>query len=376
MAFSFLHTSDWHIAKPFTRFDAGKAGQLRAARLDAIDRLAAIARDEGIRHVLVAGDIYDHPQLPNKALLTALERLKDATALEWHLIPGNHDPGEAGGIWERMMRFGLPGNVIVHLEPRPVVLADDVLLLPAPILSKRLGRDPTAWMGDVQAGPGRIRIGLAHGPVATFGSGGYVQASIDPARAESAGLDYLALGDWHGCKQVSSRCWYSGTPEPEQFPDNEPGHALVVRVAGAGAAPVVERRETARFRWVKRTLTLQALGKLEDFVREIEAEGARGRDMLVELSLDGEIPLSEDGGVEACLDRLDVLLFHLESRMERLRLADTAGEIAALGDAGLQQVADRLGALVTTGSERERLAAERALRRLFAFARQSERGVP
>lgn len=376
MAFSFLHTSDWHIAKPFTRFDAEKAGQLRAARLDAIDRLAAIARAEGIRHVLVAGDIYDHPQLPNKALLTALERLKDAAPLEWHLIPGNHDPGEAGGIWERVVRLGLPDNVIAHLEPRPVPLADDVVLLPAPILSKRLGRDPTAWMADVTAAPGTMRIGLAHGPVATFGSGGYEQASIDPARAEAAGLAYLALGDWHGCKQVSSRCWYSGTPEPEQFPDNEPGQALVVRVAGAGAVPVVERRETARFRWVKRTLRVHTLGVLKDFVRDIEAEGTRGRDMLVELLLDGEIALGDEGGVEACLDRLDVLLFHLERRIEGLRLADTAGEIDALSDPGLQQVAGRLAMQVTAGGERERLASERALRRLLAFARQAERGTP
>ena len=26
-------------------------------------------------------------------------------------------------------------------------------------------------------------------------------------------LDYVALGDWHGLKQVNARSWYSGTPE-------------------------------------------------------------------------------------------------------------------------------------------------------------------
>ena len=40
----FLHTSDWHIGKPFGRFDAEQAAVLRRARLTAIDRLADTAR--------------------------------------------------------------------------------------------------------------------------------------------------------------------------------------------------------------------------------------------------------------------------------------------------------------------------------------------
>ncbi len=45
----------------------------------------------------------------------------------------------------------------------------------------------------------------------------------------------MALGDWHGRKQIGPRTWYSGTPEPDAFQDNDPGHALIVAL-GLGVA--------------------------------------------------------------------------------------------------------------------------------------------
>ena len=42
-------------------------------------------------------------------------RLRRHTDLEWHLIPGNHDPACPGGVWERVLRDGLPANVRIHL---------------------------------------------------------------------------------------------------------------------------------------------------------------------------------------------------------------------------------------------------------------------
>ena len=56
MTFRFIHTADWQIGKPFDSLGAEVAPLLREARLAAIDRLAALARDEQIAHVLVAGE--------------------------------------------------------------------------------------------------------------------------------------------------------------------------------------------------------------------------------------------------------------------------------------------------------------------------------
>ena len=45
--------------------------------------------------------------------------------------------------------------------------------------------------------------------------------------------------------EIAPRTWYSGTPEPDRFPRNDPGNVLVVTIdgggAGVGAAPRVEK---------------------------------------------------------------------------------------------------------------------------------------
>ncbi len=95
--------------------------------------------------MLVAGDVFDAETVPGALSGQLLARLKAYPALTWHLLPGNHDPGRAGGVWSSLVG-GLPANVRVHLEAKPVELAAGVVLLPAPLMSKRTSGDPTAWM--------------------------------------------------------------------------------------------------------------------------------------------------------------------------------------------------------------------------------------
>lgn len=74
------------------------------------------------------------------------------------------------------------------------------------------GRDLTEWM-DGEATPDRAPHRAC------------------PYRARRAGLDYLALGDWHGAVEVDQRTHYCGTPEPDRFKHQRPGTALLVSIA-------------------------------------------------------------------------------------------------------------------------------------------------
>ena len=125
---------------------AGLAGELAAARLDSIGRIAAIARQKGAAHVLVAGDVFDGEGLETVAVRRALERMAAESAIQWLLLPGNHDTARAGGLWERMARIGMPHNVVALAKPEPYVLNRDAIILPAPLTSKNPGSDPTGWM--------------------------------------------------------------------------------------------------------------------------------------------------------------------------------------------------------------------------------------
>ncbi len=351
MQFTFVHTADWQIGKRFGAFPSEKAAVLREERLRAVDRVAEAARGAGAAAVLVAGDVFDSETVSEALIGTLLARLKAHPKLAWHLLPGNHDPARAGGVWEAVARTGLPPNVVVHTEPRTAQLAPGVVLLPAPLTAKSTSRDPTQWMDAAATPSGTLRIGLAHGSVQGFGSEGEANVPLDPARAKSAQLSYLALGDWHGTTAISERVWYSGTPEPDSFPDNEPGHALIVTIEGVGAAPKVERVATAHFTWARRRQTLESAAGLDAIEAEIARLGSAAARRLIDLKLDGMVTLAERAAIEARLAQLATQVFHLQTDLTALRAETAASDLEALGSGVLGTVAERLKGAAGGGGE-------------------------
>jgi len=373
MRFAFIHTADWQIGKRFGAFEAEKAAVLREQRLGAVDRVAEAARAAGAETVLVAGDVFDSETASDTLAGRLLSRLRGYPNLVWHLLPGNHDPARAGGVWEAIVAGGLPTNVRVHLRPEPAELARGVVLLPAPLTSKATNRDPTAWMDTAASPAGTIRIGLAHGSVQGFGSDGDANVPIDPARVTSARLAYLALGDWHGVKRVSDRVWYSGTPEPDSFPDNEPGYALTIHIDDAKSAPNVKRVATAHFTWTRRQQAVDSADGLAAIEEEVSRLGAEASRHLMALSLEGSVSLAEFARIEERLAKLGPQLFHLAPDLTGLHAFAADSDIEELGSGVLATVAARLKGLAEAQTDDSEVAA-RALRTLFVIARRAEAG--
>ena len=96
----FLHTADWQLGKPYARVsDPDKRARLRQQRLAAIGRLGAVAQQQGAAFVVVAGDLFDSHQ-PIKQDISAACSAIGALALPVLVIPGNHDHGGAGSLWQ------------------------------------------------------------------------------------------------------------------------------------------------------------------------------------------------------------------------------------------------------------------------------------
>lgn len=372
MRLKFLHTADWQLGKRFGSFPGEEAAVLRNHRLQAIDRLAETAIETGCSAVLVAGDVFDAETVPETLTSRVMAQLKAYRQLDWHLLPGNHDPARIGGVWSTASAGGLPENVRLHLEPQPAEIAPGVVLLPAPLASKRTETDPTAWWDGVETG-NAMRIGFAHGSVQGFGSNGDANVPIDPARVKSARLAYLALGDWHGTMRISDRVWYSGTPEPDGFRDNDPGNALVVSIDGT-APPEVSPVRTAHFTWLRRAQKVDDAGSLDGLEAEVAAlAGAAGR-CLLNLELSGSVSLAELARIEGRLAALQPHLFHLSTDLSALAAFADAADLSALSSPALAEIAQRLKEKSLGGGGDAALAG-RALRRLFAYARQAEAGV-
>jgi hypothetical protein len=127
-------------------------------------------------------------------------------------------------------------------------------------------------MDDTATPPGAVRIGLAHGSVTNFGSEREATSPIDANRSKSAGLAYLALGDWHRTMQVSPGVWYAGTPEPDRAGGQESGTALLVEIAGHAAPAVVTPLSTGTYRWISITARLDDDVAILDLEQRLRSE--------------------------------------------------------------------------------------------------------
>ncbi len=270
-------------------------GLLQEARLAAITRLGEIAVEHSAGHILVAGDVYDMEAPSPRSLNQPLERMRKFEKVTWHLMPGNHDPHRPNGLWDQLLRRGVPDNVIVHVESTPRIFeSDGFAVLPAPLLYRRTLQDPTAYMDEAETPDGIIRVGLAHGPVTGFGSEDKdVPNYINPDRPKAAGLAYLALGDWHGQKKINEKVWYSGTHEADAFDVDGGGQALLVEIESASAVPIVTPIETGHNRWMtfrEKINSREDIDVLIGTLRDCDDDLNR---ILIRLQVEGAISLQD-----------------------------------------------------------------------------------
>ncbi len=190
---------------------------------------------------------------------------------------------------------------------------------------------------------------------------------LRPIGLSLARLDYLALGDWHGCIRIGDRAWYSGTPEIDRFPENDPGYILIVHIDGAGAVPKVEQRPTSRYAWIKRAVRITGPEDLAVIEHEIAGLGRAAGATLLQLDVSGAVRLSEHAAVTERLRALAAALFHVRSDTNALTALADAEDIAAFAHGSVRSAATRLK-MIAEGSGAESAAAGRALMLLASFA--------
>lgn len=365
----FIHSSDWQIGKVFRFVDDATMGLLQEARLTAITRLGELAGEHGAPHVLVAGDVYDMEALSPRSLNQPLERMRNFDAIHWHLLPGNHDPHRPSGLWDQLLRKGVPDNVHIHIAPEPVTIDNDSLvLLPAPLHHRRTLQDPTAYMDNLDLPDSVVRIGLAHGSVSGFGSDEKgVSNYIAPDRPARAGLSYLALGDWHGQKKINDRCWYSGTPETDAFDVLDGGQALLVEIEGPGALPKVTPLSTGYYTWIKLQEKINSRVDIDFLEEKLRRIGAQLNRVLVHLAVEGTLSLENRQYLEKqILDTVAAALCCLRIDDKRLFPRPTAEDLDQIDRGGfVRTAAEVLRRKAEEGGHGERVLAAEALQRLY-----------
>lgn len=344
----FLHTADWQIGRQYGRFAPEDATVLAEARYAAVERIAALAARESIDAVLVAGDVFDAQAVSDRTIRRLFNALQGYQG-PWILIPGNHDAALAESVWTRAQRLGaVPPHAHLLLEPGVRTFPDlGFAVLAAPLTQRQTHDDLTAWF-DAAETPGNLaRIGLAHGSVQ-----GLLAEDIDSPnpiaadRAARARLDYLALGDWHGFKQIDERTVYSGTPEPERFRDNASGRVVRVDVPGPGRVPAVEPLEIGQYCWLAWDERLSVASDLDRLIGRLDCLPP---ETVLDLTLSGAIDLAGDRRLDQALSVVQGRCRSLGIHRAGLRLEPTDEDIAALRADGyvgevLVQLRQRQGA--------------------------------
>lgn len=384
----FIHTADWQLGKPYARLnDPDKRARLRLERFAAIGRLGQVVRQQNPAFIAVAGDLFDSHQ-PTRADLSAACSAIGALDLPVLVIPGNHDHGGAGSCWQESHFLQesqqLAPNLTVLLEREPFDLATiglpDAVLFPCPLLRKAEPVDPTAWLRQLDFSPwsDQVRIVLAHGSIHGFGGEDNRDTDdenppvptnrIDLQALPPGEIDYVALGDWHGLKQVNPRAWYCGCHEMDRFPraaDYRSGQVLVVEV-NRGVEPRVFPVDTGAMGWhqvLHRFNSDDDLQRLQQILGDLLA-GRSNQDLLL-LELHGSLSLAAAARLQDLLQRLEARLLRLKLR-DRTCVAPDAAELRLLtqraGDPLVARVAQRLQQLALDDEHGE--VARMALREL------------
>ncbi|WBY02825.1 exonuclease SbcCD subunit D [Ramlibacter tataouinensis] len=264
----FLHTADWHLGRWF------HGSSLLDDQHHVLQQLVALAADEQVDAVVIAGDVYDRAVPPADAVALlgeVLEQLIVGHGIPVILIAGNHDSAERIGFSSRILeRQGLfVRGTLGHFAP--VVLGEGdarVAFHPLPYVEPTFARalpggeavnDHASAMAHVLAQlraafePGRRNVLVGH----AFVAGGSESESERPLSvggsgavpADSfAGFDYVALGHLHRPQPVgSARIRYSGSLLKYSFQEADHAKSVsVVRMGADGGCEVTEHRLSAR----------------------------------------------------------------------------------------------------------------------------------
>lgn len=236
-----LHTSDLHLGAFVSRDDPMPRAEAEARR--ALWRVVALAAAEAVDVVLIAGDLFDSPRVPDETVAFAIEALAGLTAPAV-LLPGNHDHCGKGSAYVRF-------DFAAETRTTRVILRNAGETIRFPELGLAVwGRAHDGHSPELRPlesvptrGPERWQVAVAHGHYVPPGETSDRHAPIYAEEIEASGRDYVALGHWdryaplrHG---AVTAC-YSGSPTPSP-PARRSGTVALVTLdpaAGMAVAPL------------------------------------------------------------------------------------------------------------------------------------------
>jgi len=372
----FIHTSDWQIGMKGGGLGES-ASKVREARIASARNVLKLAKEQKVDFVLLCGDIFEHNMVSQEDVKKVISVFNEYQDIPIYLLPGNHDVLGAGCVYNREI-FGRVRHLTILNSPNPLNIGD-VTLHPCPVSQKRSKHDFSATIPDVHEVEG-IHIGVAHGSlVGKLAVSGWegIDLPIDPVCVERTGIEYLALGHWHGHRvfedsQGLPRIAYPGTHEQTDYSENNAGFCLLVKIDGKGHIPQIEPLKTGQLSWaickfeMKDSSSLGELKKYLDSIRDID---------MVKLVLNGELPLELKGELDKLLDYQTTINKNMRVDFSSLNMMGpfTSESAFDTGDPTLNHTEMSLRKQIADETDpKKRMIVAEALTYLQAFAKEAE----
>jgi exonuclease SbcD len=292
-----LHTADIHLGAKFSGLGnkgASQREQLRATFKNVI----ATAINEKVNIVLIAGDLFDSNQQPQRNIDLVIEQfnLLGSNSIPICLIPGTHDAFDSSSIYRKVDFEGKCSNLKIFTDENiscKEYPGLDLTVYGKPNLSNKSYISPLKGLRRLTLS--KFHIDMAHGSF-------YIPEKIAEddhvfrlEEVKTSGMDYLALGHWHEIYQCpeKSPAWYSGPPEwiPGQ---REKGAVLLVSLSDASEVNVETRKLGLReydeveidMSGIQDLATLKARiskGANQNLVRKVTLKGLRDAELIINL---------------------------------------------------------------------------------------------
>ena len=211
-----LHCADLHLDAPFTSLsDSTAAAETRRYEIKlAFRKIIALAKEEAVDLLLVAGDLFEHGYVRKSTIHLLSDEFENIMDTQVLIIPGNHDPVVTDSYYSN---FTWPANVhIFTAMEQNFDLASSCVSIYGSIPKTVPDRS-------------RVNILLLHGTV-DMNPDGRAYNPYASMELDALGMDYTALGHFHNCitgAGSQGRIFNPGSPEPLGF-DEEGSHGVFI----------------------------------------------------------------------------------------------------------------------------------------------------
>lgn len=305
----------------FTRgFPKDLKEALRQERFDCLKRMIKTANDEKCDLFVIAGDMFQTVNIPQKEIKEAANILNEFEGTRILILPGNHDyyNEDSKKLWKPLIDKVKDGKLI-FLDKQEViditVGEKKVNLFPGPCLSQHSEDNMIDWIKDENIETDAINIGISHGSVE--GLTPDTEKKYFPKSTkelEDCNLDLWLLGHTHiryPREDESGKSVYfmPATPAPDGFDCFHKGYVWLIEIAddkSIKAKSIV----TGKYYFKTVVRTTNSYDDVNTLKNEIQGEDKNH--CLLKLSLEGYLDDDDLKKVTAEEDEIKKMVRYLE----------------------------------------------------------------